>query len=527
MDDEAQALQAERLRDAFLRYARVSTVIGNHEEKEVYTFAELLKRHLRQKCDTLVTECAHQPLLFCYAADATSLLCRADASAKLGTAVVMRRGKVLAELLMQRGFFKSISPAGVERVAVLFAEAVPLTKGKSAWHLFSAACAFYPLLRKVGHQGISITHVAADRAVMEPLQRLLHQRSEAYFTQGLGPAAGDCSSWLRTWHLRTGCAAHDMQNALKWSLAPHGNADIIKDLHIVLESMRNSFTLLHAQLPHFLRSHLVADLPPEDMESAMEFWQLLGVEADHLEEIAYVNPWFFDGALHVSSSLADEGDRLERVSGAILYLFRWRRFVDTRFCTIGAAMRSLLASLSVGCHELVNRARQEKDTTDYHLHGFTRLQQPHLEYIVLATVCAWVPEGALFLVLEDDRLVRRYDDLNETLMDELTLCGFLVLLHMVTLECLVKGFHAAPAAQVYCSACSASCLRLHSREGLGVAEGPIIFFVLQLLRNFVCISDRSNSFPAGASILAVSAVEPCYRRHRGELGRSLTGNRRA
>ena len=185
MDGEAQVLQAQTLRDAFLRYAGVSTVIGNHEEKEVYIFVELLKRYLRQKCDTLVTECAHQPVLFCYAADATSLLCRADASAKLGAAVVMRRGKVLAEfLLMQRGFFKSISPAGVERVAVLFAEAVPLTEGKGAWHLFSAACAFYPLLRKVGHQGIRnypcggrpSSNGATSETVAPTLGGILHTR---------------------------------------------------------------------------------------------------------------------------------------------------------------------------------------------------------------------------------------------------------------------------------------------------------------------------------------------------------------
>ena len=31
-----------------------------------------------------------------------------------------------------------------------------------------------------------------------------------------------------------------------------------------------------------------------------------------------------------------------------------------------------------------------------------------------------MPGCALFLVLEDDRLARRYDELNETLMDELT-----------------------------------------------------------------------------------------------------------
>ena len=420
MEDKLVELESSQLRDLYLHYGRVATVVSSAEEHDVYKLVEILKRHLRDKCDVLVKECKDQPLLFCYTADATSLLCRADASAASGAKLVMRRGKGLEELLMQRGFFKTRSAAGTERVAVLFAEAVPLSGGKSMWHLFSAAASFYPLLRVVGHKGISITHVAADRAVMASLQRLLRQRSEAYFTEGLGPAAQDHLSWLRTWHLHTGCAAHDIQNALKWGLASHGSTDVIKDLHIILESLRNSFTLIHERLPAFLEAHLVADMAPADLDAVMQFWQVLGVEADFLEEVAYVNPWFVDGALHVNAALSDSDQKLEKVSTVVLYLFRWRRFVDTRFCAIGPALRSVLASLAVGLRELVRFTREDAAATDYHLHGFARLRQPHLEYVVIASVCAWVPDAALFLVLGDDRLVRRRNELEQTLLEELS-----------------------------------------------------------------------------------------------------------
>ena len=94
-------LESSQLRDLYLHYGRVATVVSSAEEHDVYKLVEILKWHLRDKCDVLVKECKDQPLLCCYTADATSLLCRADASAASGARMAMRRGKVLEELLMQ------------------------------------------------------------------------------------------------------------------------------------------------------------------------------------------------------------------------------------------------------------------------------------------------------------------------------------------------------------------------------------------------------------------------------------------
>ena len=80
----------------------------------------------------------------------------------------------------------------------------------------------------------------------------------------------------------------------------------------------------------------------------------------------------------------------------------------------------MLASLAVGLRELVRFTREDAAATDYHLHRFARLRQPHLEYVVTASVCAWVPDAALFLVLEDDRFVRRHNELAQTLLEELS-----------------------------------------------------------------------------------------------------------
>ena len=53
-----------------------------------------------------------------------------------------RKGKVLHEFLMHRGFLKSATPSGEYLVALLVDLPVPLSSGKSHWHLFSAAAQF-------------------------------------------------------------------------------------------------------------------------------------------------------------------------------------------------------------------------------------------------------------------------------------------------------------------------------------------------------------------------------------------------
>ena len=260
---------------------------------------------------------------------------------------------------------------------------------------------------------------------MEPLQRLLHQRSEAFFSNG--PDLGDLAALrqLQTWHCFTGCSAHDIQNSLKWALAAHTTEALLKDIHITLESLRNSFALLHGSLPAFLVQRLAFDMPPGPTQDIMEFWQLLGVEADVLEEVSVVNPWFSDGLLHVSADLADGEDSLDRISSVVLCLFRWRRFVESRFDTVGPAMRSLAASLSVGLTDLVGHTRANPKCTDFHLHGFARLTETEREYMVIAAACSWVPDAALYLVLEDDRVLRRREELRTTLLEELSYLGSL------------------------------------------------------------------------------------------------------
>ena len=142
---EAAELEWRKLRDCARDFARASRSICSSEEGSLCKLVEVLKL-FRKKALRLVCEAQNRPVLFVYAADATSLLCRADAEAALAGTLVRSRGRSLLELLMQRGVVKTVSAAGEERLALLFTEPKQLTMGKSVWHVFAAASRFFPVL---------------------------------------------------------------------------------------------------------------------------------------------------------------------------------------------------------------------------------------------------------------------------------------------------------------------------------------------------------------------------------------------
>lgn len=419
----AEAERADALRQRFLYFCKVGRVLTDIELRECAQLAEALKEVLLEDAKRLLSSSSGQPVLFSYQSDATSLLCTAQQQAALGSSaqVVIRRGKVLHELLMQRGFLKMRTPSGQDRVAILMRDPLPLTAGKSVWHLFSAAVGFFPLLRKAGAAGICIQHLAADRAVFGALDRRLRQRQEAFYTEGLGPDHGKAAKLLKLtdWCVSTGCSAHDMHNGLKWAIAAAASAEDLKSLHIAIESLRNSFALLTAELPAFLMQHIAWSDAPRDEDRIQEFWQALGVHVDHLEHVVYVNPLWREGRLCVNAAVAEEVDPIGAVSSALLCICAWRKFTDSRWATVGVACRALVASLCAGLVPWVAQARRNPKNTDYHLHGFQFLTASVKISACVAALASYPAEGGLLEVLADDRLAKRLEVVEGSMLEDI------------------------------------------------------------------------------------------------------------
>jgi hypothetical protein len=417
----SQPAPEDVMREQLLDFCQVSKRLARHEEHTLHRLVEVVKTQLKSKCLDLLQNNPEQAVLWSFQSDATSLKTAARTVSSGQGSQVTRRGRVLREVLLQRGFLKTKSTTGEEQMAIMISDVLLLSAGKKTWNMFSAAARFFPLPRKSGHKGIVVQHFCADRAIFTALDRRLRQRSQAFYTEGLGPDLGDERLMLELtdWSVSTGCVCHDAHNALKWGLSRHTSPDELRGLHVVMESLRNSFAILVERLPAFLGEFLVFDSSGFDMDEVLGFWRCLGVEADMLEEVAAVNPWWADGRLCVNGALAGDSEAAQKVSHVLLYLFKWRLFTESRWITLGPACRSLLWGLCVGLDHLVAFTRKDPQATDYHLHGYVNLTAPLKKYAILASVASNVPDAVLAELLVDDRVALRAGELRQLMMDEL------------------------------------------------------------------------------------------------------------
>ena len=105
------------------------------------------------------------------------------------------------------------------------------------------------------------------------------------------------------------------------------------------------------------------------------------------------------------------------LSWVVLYVFKWRKFVDTRFCSIGVSMGAVLASLCCGLDEL-NWTIASQHCRDYYLHGWERLNHESSFFMAVAAVSSWMSAGVLNDVMGGDCLLRNYTDCWNSLLQD-------------------------------------------------------------------------------------------------------------
>ena len=173
--------------------------------------------------------------------------------------------------------------------------------------------------------------------------------------------------------MSAGCSLHDGQNGLKWGPSPWVEGPLVEDLHISIESLRNSFTHVHAKVGVFLQRHpAFADQPHCEEDQASQFWQYMGVAPHWIELFVEVNPRWEGGKLWANPHLQADPECWDKVSVLVMYLLKWKKFSETRWATVGSSCRAFLGSLLVGLDELVAIARADSTVSDFHLHGYTK-----------------------------------------------------------------------------------------------------------------------------------------------------------
>ena len=407
-----------------LDLARVSRGLSAPELDTCMKFCEVVKAHQQHSVAKLITHAHGHPLLCSYTSDATPLRTRVrfmNPGGKTATLPLVREGKALHEYLLERSFFKKLDKDGVAVPQVIITEPRVLSEGKTSWNLYTAAELSSPHLKSRGHTGISISHYCFDRLAYSALSRKLLQR-HALFHHIQKSMSNDHTilDELTDLVISTPCANHDAQNAFKWALSVHlAPADAVNDLHICIEALRNSYDLIHSHLHTFLEHKVSFTDADYDEADVASFWTAFGAEGQWLDQLVELNPWWADGRLWISSKCKDWHDIDMKLSKTLLYIFKFRMFTESRWCTAGPACRALVASLAVGLGGLVDLIRKNPKASDFFLHGFGKLSAGARKYSAIAGLSAYVPDSFLVELLADDRVARRIGDLESVMSEEL------------------------------------------------------------------------------------------------------------
>ena len=413
----------EELVALYKDYGVASKFLSREEAFVCPKLVEVGKAFLWAKARSLVTRAAGKAILYSYGSDGTPLLAQSTSVTSLGDGSRrVRKAGHAVEFLMQKAFLTFRSHSGEKQVQCLFRDPVNLSSGKSAWHSFTAACQFFPMLRVLGHTGITLSHYVFDRALYSALSRRMQQRHSLYYqvTANQEDEGRTTLGELTDWVLSTGCATHDTHNSLKWALSSvvPDPGDTVKKLFIVVESLRNGYDLLLGHLPTFLSRHLVLVDSGPDPKELRGLWTALGQDAELSQVLADLGLLWVDGRLHCRRSSV-QGDLVERVHNALVAVTRFRKFTDSRWCTVGASCGTIVACRLLGLDRWVEVVRSDPKASDFYIHGYGQLDENVCRYTTVASMTAPLPDGVLLELLKDDRVVRQLPVLKAIVVGEL------------------------------------------------------------------------------------------------------------
>jgi hypothetical protein len=411
----------------YRQYGLAHKAVGRDEDRLCSKLCEIAKELLLARVKEAVGLAGGRAILCSYSSDGTPLLTQATVVAKLGARKVHRRAGRAIEFLLERFFLKFVGSDGTPVVRCLLRDPRPLSFGKGSWQIFQAACEFLPHLRSLGHEGIIVSHACFDRAVYSAVSRKVQQRQYLWYEHRFGPAprtGGAALLELTDWHMSTGCVNHDVHNSLKWSMwwlvqEPCG---VLRNIHIAVESLRNSFDLLHRYLKGFLSTSLAFVAPESlcDPAEALEFWSLMHLDEDAVAMVQELQLCWDGKQLLLPVRCRNDPDLVEKLAGCLIGAFRFRKFTDSRWVSMGDSCRSLAVSCYLGLQALVGSIRATKEASDYHLHGFAFLDDEALRWCIVCAISSSLADRVLMSLLHDDRLAKRVGEVKAHMRSELS-----------------------------------------------------------------------------------------------------------
>jgi len=157
-------------------------------------------------------------------------------------------------------------------------------------------------------------------------------------------------------------------------------------------------------------------VPRDDLQS---LWTALGVDSEWVGTLADLGLIWREGRLEASAAHVSNPELLDIVSGALLRLWGFTPFSDSRWVTVGRSCRTLTMGLLTGVVDLARTLLKHQAVSMHRLGGVNKLTSNATEFVTMAALGAYPSDAILTELLEDGRAVSRLGHLQGCLDDEI------------------------------------------------------------------------------------------------------------
>ena len=402
-------------------YGVAGRPLEKSDARQVQRLAEAGKALLDECAKDLIAASHGRPVLYQYQGDGTPLKLKSAFQVAFAEhQKTARSGYSGVELFCQGAFVRSLDSVGNPLVACIMKEPRPMA-GKTGLHAINGLREFFPTLDEIGHRGFNIHHYSWDRAIFSAC-RSYARRMHTVILRNICDRTSQQEGTLRvlqSWLLCTGCGLHDVHNGLTWGLSKLlQSKDMLDDLYIVLESLRNGFKHLQVHLPAWLADVVVFDDISFDRDSLHAFWTALDVTPELCNMLADRGILWLEGKLRVGTAHRDDPEIMLWLYNSMMTVFRFKKYSAGRWISVGCSLRTLVASCALGLREL-HQATIDAGASTYYLGGFRKLTGNMRLFSVITAIASRPTEALSLMMLEDDRAVRLIEEYEGCLSEEM------------------------------------------------------------------------------------------------------------
>ena len=414
---------APRVSDLVSLYGKASTMVSSHDKGKLFQVALHVFSFLEDEWELLLQQHPDTAVLRTVSIDGTPLKLKWRLGSEVGASGPTRYGVHGSELAVAIGFLRGCTPAGQFFNAVKMLPPMSLSEGKKGWNHVSGLMRLGSSLRQAGHKAIAIEHLVADRALCSCLDGHLRSFHSLVHSNLVEPGVLDAEDAsflnLQNWCVCTGCCNHDAHNSMKWALHRFfSDSNFMKQVWGVMESCRYSMSAVAGAVHSWLNEVLTfPDVHPVNDEVLQQVWISLGIETEITEELVSLGLLFHSGSLIVKVAHAQSQEIIEKVTGMLFHIFRFKKYSDSRWLTVATSARAMVAAALVGFPELINHCRRQGSLSEWYSAGFSN-DEGVKAFFGHAGFVGYIGDAFIAVAVQDDRLASMGDELKDEVLGE-------------------------------------------------------------------------------------------------------------